>query len=926
MAKWSIGRGKCRGRVAGFFFLLVLQWVNGTAQPWLELADSLAKAGKITEAIALGESNLPKMAEDSVKSQLLFNLGLWYSWQEKPDLASAYYERALLLEEKLPHPRTELLGLIYNNLAYNSTAANQNEQIIKYYKKAHELWYNNNYTDIRNNLTGLGNLLFQLTAMGLKREVLKYYNVLEQYEKAFKTGELKARFMLYPFDQRINMLMYLQLTKVRVHRNLNHYNQLKPLMEEFEKLFSQSKKVSDSDLYLEALDNMGYVERYAGRYNEALAWYKKAERFAHNDFYRMKSAANQAVTYYYAGEASKALLFTEKALAFLPPDSKSLSAMGLRAMRAELLAKNGNFNAAFAQLEALFLHQLNKSISSKDFIALQVNDFKDWIAEQQLSVFLFAGNCFLHSYKTGKHPAGHLKVAHHFYRLASQMFSLYYTREDFTEGLQKFRNRINGKLLETGIMLDLLPQEWITIMSEVENNTSKQGWKSFLNAYSKHLGIPAEWLKQRQGLLAEKEIGLRSSEKDGLVRQQKALRALDSLNRLIQQKSPRFLEFDTSIVSFSQYQKQMLPGQAMLRYLITDNHVFGMLLSAKGVEVKQLATIDTLKPALLLWRAQVRNPASNIQALSRSLYNALLAPFEKQLTDQQEIVIVTEGELSWLSFEAIAMAGPAKVVLPITYAYDIKLLQLQRNFKVKNSGSVAFAPDYASSTVALDIARRGSVLVQLQGAQQEAMQVANLLNGRLYLGAEANKPNFLKAMGKYGTYHVAMHAYMDTLQYEMSCLVFSDTQKLYFGELYNRPFNAAMVVLSGCNTGVGIMLPGEGAMGLSRALAYSGVQSLVYALWELPDNETSWIVQAFYEGLKAGLPKQEALAMAKRRFLETFPEKAHPFFWAGLVVNGNTAPLKVHSNNFWWLLIAIPALLLLVFVFHRKNKTALTKI
>jgi CHAT domain-containing protein len=272
------------------------------------------------------------------------------------------------------------------------------------------------------------------------------------------------------------------------------------------------------------------------------------------------------------------------------------------------------------------------------------------------------------------------------------------------------------------------------------------------------------------------------------------------------------------------------------------------------------------------------------------------------------------------------MAAPQKIMLPIVYAYDLKLLQLQRNFKLSNSSSVAFAPDYAAAPEATGIARRGVGLVQLQGAQEEAVQVANLLKGRLYLGPEASKQNFLKALGKYGTYHVAMHAYMDTLQYEQSCLVFSDTQKLYFGELYARPFNASMVVLSGCNTGVGVMQPGEGAMGLSRALAYSGVQTSVYALWELPDTETSWIVQAFYEGLKAGLPKHEALANAKRRFLDTFPEKSHPFFWAGLVINGNTAPLKVNTHNYWWFLFTVPAMLLLFFVYRRKKKAALTNI
>jgi CHAT domain-containing protein len=916
----------CWGRVAGFLFLLVLQSINSTAQEWLKQADSLAEAGNIAEAIALGEGKLPQMPEDSIKSRLLFDLGLWYGWLDKRDQSSIYYEKSLVLEEKLANPRTALIGLIYNNLAYNSTIVNQNELVIKYYKKAHELWYKNNYTDIKNNLTGLSNLLFQLTIFGLNREVIYYYHILEQYEKEFKTGKLKDNFQQYTPDQRITMLMFLQLVKVRYYTHMNHYDQLKPLMFEFEPLFKLSKNIADRDMYLEALDNMGYIARYAGRYSEALGWYKKAENLAHTDFYRMKGAANQAVTHYYANQAKQALLFTEKALGFLPSESKSLSVVGLRAMRGELLAKIGNFDEAFLQFEALFSKQVNRPIARDKFIDLQVSDFKDWIAEQQLSIFLFAGNGFLQSYKAVPANVNHLKTAHHLYRLAAQMFSLYYTREDFTEGLELFRNRINGKLLETGIMLNLSDQEWFTIMSGVENNTSKHGWKSFLNSFSVNLGVPSNLLQQRQMLITEKEIGLQSGEKDGLVRQQKTVRSLDSINKLIQQKSPRFLEFDTSMVSLRQYQQQMSAGQCMLRYFITDTRVFGVALSPQSMLVKQLGRVDSLKPAMLQWSTQVRNPAQNIQALSRSLYNTLLAPFEKQLAGQQEIVVVTEGELSLLSFEALAMAGPNIVLLPITYAYDIKLLQLQRNFKLRNGSSVAFAPDYAGMPVSSGIARRGSDLVQLQGAQQEAREVASLFRGKLYLGPEANKQNFLKSLGNYGTYHVAMHAFMDTLQFEQSCLVFSDTQRLYFSELYARPFNAAMVVLSGCNTGVGVVQPGEGVMGLSRALAYSGVQASVYALWELPDTETSWIVKAFYEGLKAGLPKHEALASAKKRFLETFPEKSHPFFWAGLVMNGNTAPLKVDTFNYWWFLLSVPALLFGVFIFRRKRKRALTNI
>src|SRR5690606_29407257 len=98
---------------------------------------------------------------------------------------------------------------------------------------------------------------------------------------------------------------------------------------------------------------------------------------------------------------------------------------------------------------------------------------------------------------------------------------------------------------------------------------------------------------------------------------------------------------------------------------------------------------------------------------------------------------------------------------------------------------------------------------------------------------------------------------------------------------------------------------------------YSGVKSSVYSLWQVPDKETSEIMISFYENLKEGQSKDEALANAKRDFIENNPMKNHPFYWAGFVVNGDVSPIQESTN--WWLYIGIGLTIgLLIFLFRKK--------
>src|SRR5690606_35688753 len=195
-------------------------------------------------------------------------------------------------------------------------------------------------------------------------------------------------------------------------------------------------------------------------------------------------------------------------------------------------------------------------------------------------------------------------------------------------------------------------------------------------------------------------------------------------------------------------------------------------------------------------------------------------------------------------------------------------------------------------------------------------------DGNLYRGDQATKQDFLQRAADYKIYHFAMHALLDESDHRNSSLVFQNGEHLRYHELDGLQFAAELVVLSACNTGMGELENGEGLMSLSRALTYAGVRSSVYSLWEVPDEETADIMLSFYEHLKSGYSKVEALALAKRDFLANNPLKNHPFFWAGFVINGNTDSLSnaaFPATYLWFTAAGLIVIALLLFIRRRKR-------
>jgi CHAT domain-containing protein len=104
------------------------------------------------------------------------------------------------------------------------------------------------------------------------------------------------------------------------------------------------------------------------------------------------------------------------------------------------------------------------------------------------------------------------------------------------------------------------------------------------------------------------------------------------------------------------------------------------------------------------------------------------------------------------------------------------------------------------------------------------------------------------------------------------------------------------VVLSACETGMGVAEDGEGLYGLRRAFLGAGAGSMVSSLWPVSDRTTIRFMQALYASSEQPLPT--SLRQAALEALDELNERGqpnHPFYWGGFISIGNWQSLRAED-------------------------------
>lgn len=101
---------------------------------------------------------------------------------------------------------------------------------------------------------------------------------------------------------------------------------------------------------------------------------------------------------------------------------------------------------------------------------------------------------------------------------------------------------------------------------------------------------------------------------------------------------------------------------------------------------------------------------------------------------------------------------------------------------------------------------------------------------------------------------------------------------------------ASWTVLSGCDTGAGVPIDGEGVLGLRRAFTVAGSRSLIMSLWPIDDSATPFFMRALYRARMSGLTTAECVRKASLEVLQSRRRaglSTHPFYWASFVSSGD---------------------------------------
>lgn len=845
---------------------------KGEGEKGLLLADSLSKLPEL------------KSLSEEAWASIFFQKGDIYLYQEKMLESGRNYEKAIQLFERQAKPNYSELALCHNNLGYVQDILGFQNRSQESYYRAFEIWKTSYLDDFSNISTVLNNLIFAEIEYGNYEAAEDLLRFFDSYVR-----EIKSSFSLREVEE-LDLELKLLLNYSRFYGATKADQKLDQNLNRAEILLRKAPKEYFNDQWVvlaAMLEEAGFLQKELKNFQAGAEYYERMKNLPLSGFFQMKYHANLAILYYDAEENEKALSYARKSLDLLERFGfGGSSGFSLKVLQADLLNRLGKEDESVSMLEKMLSDLLGKTLSSNSIPELTYQDFKQLNNERYLTVLIKSGQIFQRIGQKNRTEAD-LRSSLTLFRLAAEMFQEYYLKGSYTQSLEEIHRQIQEGIFSLWQVQNLLTEEEkYQLLALLERNESQQGWKKFLSKNEEFLGATSEILRDIN--LKTLEINAQEVSADQEKDLQEELERIEK--RIEEEASYRF--FAGGNFYLRQFQATLPKELTVLKYVVAEQQVFALQIQQKGIQVFPLAALETINSWLGEFRTSLSKLDDSYRLPAQTLYRLLISPLEKSLSEQ--LFILPDDQLHALPFEAL-MDGEGRFLVEnyvVSYQQSFRQMAFEspKNETWKTDFLVAFAPDY-----------QGTKYRAIQNNREEVDRLTASLSGTSYVGKEATKTAFVESFTDFQVHHLAMHAEQNPSNFEESALIFSDGEKLLLRELYQMNFPSELVVLSACNTGIGTLMPGEGLMSLSKALNLAGVKSTIYSLWEVPDRETSELMVDFYDQLQKGQPKNIALTLAKRNFLQSNPLKRHPIFWAGFVLNGKADAMQVSSSTGVWI-------------------------
>lgn len=303
----------------------------------------------------------------------------------------------------------------------------------------------------------------------------------------------------------------------------------------------------------------------------------------------------------------------------------------------------------------------------------------------------------------------------------------------------------------------------------------------------------------------------------------------------------------------------------------------------------------------------------------------LLSENRNFVLDQNEVVLVSNTRdliTRKLENEKAAKASKSKNNSDVKETHKIALFGNPTYYSAQYS-----AIEDSTSTELSSILHRGDddekkKVSQLAGAEKEVRDLHDLLNkngwnSEAFISEEATEAK-LKDLKDVKVLHIATHGFfMDNedlssdmeginknravenplhrcgillkdggyLMNEDNVYQFNSTDGILTAyEAMNLSFdNTDLVVLSACETGLGMVQQGEGVFGLQRSFLVAGSKSVIMSLFKVSDEVTQELMNTFYEKWIGTGNKRQAFIDAKKAIKEKYHR---PIYWGAFIMVG----------------------------------------
>jgi len=393
-------------------------------------------------------------------------------------------------------------------------------------------------------------------------------------------------------------------------------------------------------------------------------------------------------------------------------------------------------------------------------------------------------------------------------------------------------------------------------------------------------------------------------------------RSVEETSAQIEAKRAAVAARESSLPDSLRDMQRALPGDvAVLAYFVGDVDSHAWLLTREALRHEKLPGYAVLHKAV---EEQVRaqRGAGVSPAAAHALGNMLFGNLLDGVTSAR-LLLIPDGPLNGVPFAALPAGRNSQDMLldrfVLGYAPSLGLaLREQARTDARHARvAVVSDPVYSADDRRLRLAANSSATLRgprepspnnftrLAYSSAEARAVLKALGAReaIELSGFDAIPERVLALpsNELGVLHFATHAAARRDSPEQSALFLSEFRadgeqvadsRVTVEEITRSGLRADVVVLSGCATGDGGELRGEGVLGLTYGFLANGSHAVVASLWPIEDASTARFMNEFYSAYRVGGKPAHALRAAQLRTRQGSASAV----WSSFVVRANGFP------------------------------------